>query len=60
VVQDQQFYKRIALFSKLCYQHFKEGFQNITSQQVGSLDQEENMREILSQMDLDMLHLIFE
>lgn len=31
----------------------------ITSQQVGPVDQEDNMREILSQMDLEMLQVIF-
>lgn len=57
---DQKFYKRIALFNKICYKCFRDDFQKITSQQVGPVDQEDNMREILSQMDLDMLQVIFQ
>ncbi len=57
---DQKFYKRIALFNKICFKCFRDDFQKITSQQVGPVDQEENMREILSQMDLEMLQVIFQ
>ena len=59
VQEDQRFYKRIAHFNKICYRFFKNDYMKITSQQVGPVDQEDNMREILSQMDLDMLHVIF-
>jgi hypothetical protein len=58
-ISDQQFYKRIALFNKLCYKCFRDDFSKITSQQVGPVDQEDNMREILSQMDLETLQTIF-
>ena len=46
-VMELRFYKKLDKFYQVCYKLFQEDFQKITSQFVGSLDQEENLREIL-------------
>lgn len=59
-VSDQRFYKRIAHFTQLCHKSFGgDVFARVTSQQSGSVDLEENMREVLSQMELEGLTQVF-
>jgi hypothetical protein len=50
---------KLALFNKICFKFFKEDFQKITSQFIGPIDQEDNLREILMQMDESMLDILF-
>lgn len=49
-VLERRFYKKLDKFYQICYKLMGEDFQKITSQFVGGLDQEENLREILGQM----------
>jgi len=58
-MSDQRFYKRIAHFTQLCHKSFRDVFARVTSQQSGSVDLEENMREVLSQMELEGLTQVF-
>ena len=54
-MKDQRFYKKVALFNKICYKFLKEDYQKITSQFIGPIDQEENLREILNQLETQPL-----
>lgn len=60
ILQDQRFYKKISQFNNICSRYFKSDYQKLLTQQVGSVDQEDSMREILSQMDLEILNLIYQ
>eukprot|EP00347_Sterkiella_histriomuscorum_P016262 403353867 len=57
--RDQRFYKRLQTFSNLCFKYFGEDYNKITSQLVGSIDLEENLREILMRFEDKDLNIIF-
>jgi hypothetical protein len=56
---DKNHYKMISRFNALCFKHFKKDFSNISVQMIGSLSLQENLREILSQLELQELHSFF-
>ncbi|CDW79687.1 dead helicases superfamily protein [Stylonychia lemnae] len=59
-IRDLRFYKRLQLFTNICYKQFPEEFTKITSQMIGSIDQEENLREILMRFDEKELQIFFQ
>ena len=56
---DQLYYKRITLFNQICYKHISADFTAISLQLVGSVGLPENLREVLTQLDIEDLTMFF-